>query len=180
MTTLSTEASESGVVLLTEDGSSYLKRTASGNANQRIPNLWRFLISRIQKDHADFPFLSFKHLRKTAASLVREFGDGEIAAVFLCHGQAVRSDDLADVYTNRPFGKVYATLRKIEEFLKPMFDETPEDPFPAKRKKGGPNITPAQKRKITQMGRAGFKRKKIAEEVGVTTQTVYRHLKGQK
>ena len=89
-------------------------------------------------------------------------------------------DDLADIYTNRPLGKVCAALKKIEEFLQPMFDVTPEDPFRVKQKKGGLNITPAQKRKNKQMGSAGFKRKKIAEEISVTTQTVYQHQKGLK
>jgi DNA-binding MarR family transcriptional regulator len=42
---------------------------------------------------------------------------------------------------------------------------------------GGPNITPGQIRRIRSLRKQGFKVKKIAELVGVTTQTVHRHLK---
>jgi DNA invertase Pin-like site-specific DNA recombinase len=58
-----------------------------------------------------------------------------------------------------------------------MFDALPPVPFPAERKKGGPNITPGQIRRIRSLRKQGFKIKKIAELVGVTTQTVHRHLK---
>jgi len=174
------------LLLLTEDGHSFLKPTAQGNANQRIPNTWRSLVRRVQKDNPDFHYLSFKHLRKTAGDLMRWFGGrrvsadragGEIAKIFLCHGNAVESDELADIYTNRPFGRVFEVLREVEEYLQPMFDAVPPEPFPEKRKKGGPNITSGQIRRIRSLRKQGFKIKKIAELVGVTTQTVHRHLK---
>jgi DNA-binding MarR family transcriptional regulator len=68
-------------------------------------------------------------------------------------------------------------LRKVEEYLQPMFAATPENPFPEERKKGGPNISLGQIRRIRSLKKQGFKIKKIAELVGVTTQTVHRHLK---
>lgn len=45
-----------------------------------------------------------------------------------------------------------------------------------KRKKVGPNVTPSQIRQIRSLRKQGFKVKKIAELVGLTTSTVHRHL----
>jgi hypothetical protein len=132
----------------------------------------------VQKDHPDFRVLSLGKLRKTAGDLVKQFSDGEIAGVFLRHGKVVKTDDLADVYTNRPFGKMFAALRQVEKYLQPMFDATPVDPYPEKRKMGGPNITPGQIQRIRKMRQQGYKVLKIAEDVGVTRQTVHRYSKG--
>jgi hypothetical protein len=60
----------------------------------------RSITERVRKDQTDFRGLSYNKLRKTAANLVREQADGEVAAVFLCHGTPVRADALLDVYTN--------------------------------------------------------------------------------
>jgi integrase len=89
---------------------------------QQIARSWDRLLARVQADCPDFRRLSFKHLRKTAGQLIRERSNGEIAGVFLCHGQAVATDNLADVYTNRPFDKVGATLEIVHRDLRPMFD----------------------------------------------------------
>ncbi len=61
--------------------------------------------------------------------MIRRFSDGEVSAVFLCHGQPVTSDELADVYTSRPFGKVFTAIRKAEEYLQPVFDAAGSKPF---------------------------------------------------
>ena len=36
-------------------------------------------------------------------------------AVFDCHGRPVTSDNLTDVYSNRPFGKVFQAIGRTEE-----------------------------------------------------------------
>lgn len=71
-------------------------------------------------------WLPFKHLRKTGAQLVRQASDGEIAGVFLSHGQPVASDELADVYSNRPFARVAEALAKVHAVLAPMFAAAPK------------------------------------------------------
>ena len=43
--------------------------------------------------------------------------------------------------TDRPIGKVFEALRKVEKHLEPMFAASPESPFSAERKKGGLNIS---------------------------------------
>jgi integrase len=105
------------------------KPTANGNRNQQIPNAFARLRKRIVEAGEQISELSFGKLRKTAGDLVRRFGDGEVAGVFLCHGKPVATDDLSDQYTNRPFGKVFATLRQVEEFLQPVFQAAGPAPF---------------------------------------------------
>ena len=167
-------------LFLTEQGYPLTRQTSGGNRIQRIPNIWDGLLRRVRKDHPDFRKLSFGKLRKTAGDLVKHFSNGEVAGVFLRHGNVVKTDDLLDLYTNRSFGKLFRALREVEKHLQPMFDAAPEDPFPEKRKKGGPNITLGQIRRIRSLRKQGFKVKKIAELVGVTTQTVHRHSKRKK
>jgi len=107
------------------------KLTAGGNPNMQIPNAFARLIRRVQEsdEGKDFVRRPFKMLRKTAGDLIRRHSDGEVTAVFHCRGQAVRIDDLADAYTNRPFGKVFRAIQEIEQYLKPMFDAAGKQPF---------------------------------------------------
>jgi hypothetical protein len=116
-------------LLLNGRGERYDKPTGSGNRNQQIPNRFAALRARIRKNGHEISNLSFGNLRKTSADLVRRFSDGEIAAVFLFHGQPVQTDDLADLYTNRPFGKVFEAIRRVEEHLQPVFEAAGAQPF---------------------------------------------------
>jgi integrase len=108
------------LVMLTDRGQPYTR--------QRISNAWTNLRKRIERDTGQAPgwWLPFKHLRKTAAQLVREVSDGEVAGVFLSHGQPVATDELADAYSNRPFDKVAAALEESRDKLAAMFTAAPE------------------------------------------------------
>ncbi|MCA9228783.1 MAG: hypothetical protein KDA47_24370, partial [Planctomycetales bacterium] len=97
-------------LLLNSRGEPYDKPHKNGNANMQIPNSFARLMKRIEADQHKITRLPFKMLRKTGGDLVKRFSDGEVAGVFLCHGQPVASDDLSDVYTQRPFGKVFRAL----------------------------------------------------------------------
>jgi len=103
--------SKGDLVMLTDRGRPYTR--------QRISNAWGGLGRRIEGGQGDPPswWLPFKHLRKTAAQLVREASDGEIAGVFLSHGKPVASDDLADAYSNRPFDRVALALGTVRTQL---------------------------------------------------------------
>ncbi len=116
-------------LLLNGHGEPYDKPTRSGNANRQIPNRFARLLQRITDDEHPLTRLPFKMLRKTGGDLVKRFSNGEIAGVFLCHGQPVATDDLSDAYTQRPFGKVFAALRAVERHLQPMFDAAGPRPF---------------------------------------------------
>jgi hypothetical protein len=106
------KAADPALALATERGAPFTR--------QRIANMWTKLLRRITQDHPTFRGLSFKFLRKTAGQLIRNRSNGEIAGVFLCHGQAVKTDELAAVYTNRPFNKVADALSEVREDLQPM------------------------------------------------------------
>lgn len=105
----------------------------------------------------------------------RRLSDGEVAATFLCHGQAVKVDDLADVYTDRPIGKVFEALRQVQKYLEPMFATASENPFLEERKKGGLNISLGLVRKMQTLRVRAFKVDVIARECGVNRTTVLRH-----
>ena len=139
-------------------------------------NLWRSLTTKIQKDekHKNFRCLSFGKLRKTAGNLIRMEADGEVAGVFLCHGTPVKSDDLLDVYTNRPFPKVFNAIDIVEQRLSQLWTSV-EDPFPDRRKKGGGNIPLSKIHRIQKLRKQGYKVAYIAEKTGVSHQTVIRH-----
>jgi hypothetical protein len=116
-------------LLVNGRGEPYDKRTKGGNPNKQIPNLFARLLKRIVDDHNQMTQLPFKTLRKTGGDLVKRFSDGEIKGVFLCHGNPVTTDDLDDVYTTRPFGKVFRAIREVEQYLQPMFETAGTTPF---------------------------------------------------
>jgi hypothetical protein len=163
-----------GPLLLNERGQPYDKPTATGNANQQIPNRFRDLLKRVKADENQIRMLSFNKLRKTAGDLIRRFADGETAGIFLCHGQPVQSDELLDAYTNRPFKKVFEAIRKVEEYLQPVFTAAGPEPF-----EPGPQAytTRKQVQQIADLRADGQSVKTIGERVGKSIATVHRHLK---
>lgn len=172
---------EAGVttLLVTSKGARYDAPTKGNHTNFRIPNRWIKLTERVQRDHPQFRALSFNKLRKTAGNLVREYGNGEVAAVFLCHGKPVKTDMLIDLYSNRPFGKVFETLDRIVGLVAPLWANV-ADPFPTGPTKGGPNISPGTIRRIQTMKRQGYKTGYIARTLDVSPETVRRWAKRSK
>jgi hypothetical protein len=160
-------------LVLSENGSPLDKQTKSGNANQLIPNHWERLIKRIQDDGHEIRSLSFGKLRKTASDLIKRFSDGEIAGVFDCHGTPVKSDSLSDVYTNRPFGRVFQAIREVQGYLAPIFCEAGPAPF-------APQAQAYTKRstidRIIELYEAGFATGQIAAAVGLSDAAVSRHI----
>ncbi len=133
-------------------------------------NKWALLIRRIRKGRPDLPGHSFSSLRDTAADRIRHIAGGEVDAVFLCHGNPVRQDDLLDVYTNRPFADVFRALRQLERDLKPVFDAAPSDQWE----------TPIQhytslgtREKILDLHRQGVKVPEIAKIVKKSPATIF-------
>lgn len=160
-------------LILTEKGTALDKQTVGSNANQAIPNHFSRLIKRIQEDGNEIRNLSFGKLRKTASDLIKRHSNGEIAGVFDCHGEPVKSDSLSDVYTNRPFGKVFQAIRDVQKFLAPVFKEAGNRPF-------APQAQAYTKRstieRIIELHEKGVFTGQIAAAVGVSGQTVSRHI----
>ncbi len=93
-----------------------------------LANVWDRLLDRVAEDHPGFRRLPFKYLRKPSAQLISDVGDadGETIAIFHCRGKRTADDDEADLYCRRRFPKVFAANQKVGEYLKPMFDATPQ------------------------------------------------------
>ena len=145
--------SPDSLLILSEDGTPLVKQTANGNRASRIANLWNAdLTRRIRKSKTEFRVLSFNKIRKTAGNMIRDLSDGEVAGVFLCHGEPVRTDSLIDIYTNRPFAKVFKAIRLARERLQPVFEFHAE--WPDERKKGGLNISLAKVEQIQTSARS--------------------------
>ena len=160
-------------LLVTTKGSRYDAATKSNHGNSRIPNGWSRLTARIREDLPDFRWLSFNKLRKTASNLVRSEAGGEIAGVFLCHGTPVKSDGLLDVYTNRPFAKVFEATDRVGQRLRLLWASVAE-PFPETPKQGGLKVSAEVIRRIQTMKRQGAKTGQIAKQLGVSPETVRR------
>ena len=132
------------------------------------------LLKRVCKDYPEFRRLSFGKLRKTASSLIRRFGDGETAGVFLCHGHPVRGDALLDVYANRDFASVFRAIKKVEQHLQPVFEAAPSD----LHAQPDPNKTGRKKiKRLCELKEQGLSIREIAEEVGMSKSAVARHVK---
>lgn len=165
---------------LTDLNLPYYGQTDGGNNASRISKLWyRGLMDRIRKDMPEFSRLSPKSLRKTAGNIMRDIAGGENMGVFLAHGKPVKTDDLAEQYSNRPFGKVFEHLEVMHKRLQPMWEAVPE-PFPlsqAKTRNGGPNISVGTIEAIKELTAQGKKPEEIAEALNVSVATIYRRRK---
>lgn len=161
-----------GALLLTKSGRPLTQPTENNNRNNKIANCWGRLYQRIRKDHPQFRRLSFNKLRKTAGDFIKRFSSGEIAGVFHCRGQVVRTDDLSDVYTNRHFDKVFQAIEAVRQHLAPVFVNV-TDPFPTEIKK--PSLSIGTINKIKRLREQGFTQKKVAEMLGISETTVKRY-----
>ena len=93
--------------------------------------------------------------------------------VFDCHGSPVKSDSLNDAYSNRLFGRVFQAIRKVEEYLAPVFKEAGHNPF-------APQAQAYTKRsvvdRIIELHEAGEFTGQIAAAIGLSGEAVSRHI----
>lgn len=163
-----------GALILTKDGRPLTQPTDNNNRNNKIPNCWGRLLKRIRKDKENEKFrtLSFNKLRKTAGDQIKKVSSGEIAGVFHSRGQVVPTDDLSDLYTNRPFDKVFEAIEAVRTYLAPIFEGV-TDPFPQEIKK--PALSIGTIRKIKKLRQQGYTQQKVAEMLGISDSTVKRY-----
>lgn len=165
------EESTKGMFFITTAG----KPIAEKNRRTgRIPNAWNSLLDRIQEQRKEFKRLSFKYLRKTGSSFVRELSTRELAKAYLSQGQPAGENDDVEAYANLPYKQLFDVLDDVHILLKPVWDSV-DDPFPEGRKLGGKvNIAPEQIKRIKRLRNNGVSVAKIAEEMGLNQSTVYR------
>lgn len=160
-------------LVVSEKGTPLDQQTKGSNSNQLIPNHFARLVQRIREDGQELRPLSFGKLRKTGSDLIKRFSNGEIAGVFDCHGEPVKSDSLSDAYTNRPFGKVFQAIRTVQTYLEPVFREAGPAPFLMQ-----PQAYTKRSviERIIQLHQEGVFTGQIAAAVGLSGQTVSRHI----
>lgn len=168
--------SMTALLYLNDSGHSYTRKTENGNSNNQITNAWNRLLKRVREDHPEFRWLPHEALRDSAANWIRGEYSGEIAEVFLSHGAPIGSKSLVECYTNKPFGKLFEALQWLEKKLQPVWDATPENPFPEKRKLGGGGLSLKRRRMIKRLAAEGVPVPQIAKRVRCSVATVYRHL----
>ena len=157
-----------GLVFTTKNGLGLLEPTKANTKGAYIPNTWYRLLRRVKKFDAGFKPLGFHHLRKTSGNLMRKFSDGETMGVHLCHGKPVKTDDLAGVYSNPVFERVFEAQQRVYEHLADIFTPLKQIELPRK-------ISPATIRQIREMKRNGVKTKHVSEILGVTEDSVRRY-----
>ncbi len=169
------EATNNSLLLVTANRHPFYRLTGGGNRNQRFAAMWASLTGRVRKDKdkQDFRQLSFGKLRKTGGNMIRRLAGGEIHSIYICHGAPVKMDDLAELYSNRPFAILFDTLRKIEDQLQPLWDAVP-DPFGRYTQQ---YTSLSKVKQIKAMDQDGVPVVEIARAVGVSRMTVYRHTK---
>lgn len=86
----------------------------------------------------------------------------------------MKTDALSDVYTNRDFAKVFAAIKKVEQYLQPMFDAAPRNLL---EKPPNQRMGRFIARQIRELRKQGSSIKEIADHLGVATSTVSDHLK---
>jgi integrase len=167
------------LVLLNDNGHALTKPTKGGNPNHQITNMWTRLLKRVRKDHPTFPRLPHEALRDTAANWIRHKFGGEIADTYLAHGSPLGANSLIECYTNRPWGNVFEAIRWLEATkLAPMFKATPANPFPDERVLGGGGLTLKTKKLIRELSASGAPVAEVADQVGCSKMSVYRHKAG--
>lgn len=108
-----------GEVFVTENGQPYSKQRMANQWNERI-------LPRVLKANPEFRKLPPKSLRKTSGNIIRDItGSGEIMGIFHSRGKVVKSDDLAEVYSNRPWRHVFEAIEKMHERLQPLWTAVP-------------------------------------------------------
>jgi hypothetical protein len=160
--------------VVSKTGKPLNRLTRGGNENQTIKNHWDRLLKRVKADYPDFHTLPFKCLRKTGANLVRRIAKNratELASMYLAHSERSDSPDtLLHHYTDRPWGLLHKTLRRLRRKLNKMFS-TVADPWKPQRH----TVSPLTRSRIRALRAEGWTQEAIAKEVGLHPVTVGRY-----
>jgi integrase len=169
--------SERAELILTEKGEPVADQTSGGNRAQTIPNTWGRLTQRVRKlEDKAFRKLSFNKLRKTSSTAIRKLCGGEVAGIFLAHGNPVPTDSLVDLYANRDFTQVHEACDRWRERLSPMFVDVAAPFVKEKRKHQKPEAILEKRARIVALRAENKTLKQIGQEVGLSINAVRHHL----
>jgi hypothetical protein len=162
---------DSAYVVLNAAGGALTTKTTGNNENQVIKNHWDNLMKRVVADVPGFHVLPFKHLRKTAGSMIRHLkvkGAVELAVMFLAHGERMDGNDSQlSAYTDRPWRKLHKALFLLRRKLLPVITSV-QDPWVYQMN----TISPMKRARVKELRAAGKTLKVIAAEVGLHEMTV--------
>lgn len=165
-----------GVVFIATSGKPVYHEADSGSVIDGFANRWNDLVKRIRKDKGDdFPKYSFGKIRKTAATEILRLADPHIASMLLAH-HTVSEDELLRRYANLPWEDLFTAQRKLEAELRPVFDAAGDDPYGKKPKT---YIGVEKTKAIFELHELGYSAYEIADQLGTTASTVYRHLQAR-
>lgn len=140
------------------------------NAQSKFANTWDRLVQRVQKSHPDFRRLPFGTLRDTLPDVLRHHESDDLAVLCLAHGTPFHGDSLLECYSNKPFGRLHAALRRMHEHFRPVFDAAPDDPYEESKS----YLPLVVKQKIRAMLGEGKVPAHIAKACAVSAMTVHR------
>ncbi|MAT14746.1 MAG: hypothetical protein CMJ46_05675 [Planctomyces sp.] len=158
-------------LVLKKNGESYWRKTKGGTRAKDAPKLFHNLVTRVQKDFPDFPWLGFNALRDTSIDFVRQASDAELASTQAAHKHQ-SSDKHLDAYSNPRIQELFLVLDVLELKLSPIFEAAGLYPFdqPPKNYLGHKAID-----QMTEMLKSGQRPVDIARECEVSIATVYRY-----
>jgi integrase len=140
------------------------KRTVSGNRGARVANKWASLEKRIKKDYPNFVMHPYSTLRDTGASAIRAIAGGEVAEIYLSHGNPIPDGVLLERYANKPWHKLHDALTEWGNKIEAAFKV--DDAFPDDYKPTNISVSKGTIEKIKDLRNQGYKLGKIAEIVG--------------
>jgi hypothetical protein len=171
-----TKHKRNGLIFLAVSGKPVYHESENGNVIDGFGNRWNNLIARIRKDKGEeFPAYSFGKIRKTAATETLRLADPHVASMLLAH-KTISDDELLRRYVNLPWDSLYDAQRRLEQELGPVFEAAGPDPFKSKPKT---YIGVGKTKAIFELENSGLTPARIAEELGITPATVYRHLQAK-
>ena len=160
-------------VLFVREGSGQpLYNEAATNAQAGFANIWTRLLDRVQKSDPAFPRLPFGSLRDTLPEVLRQDYSDELASMAIAHGKPARGDSLLECYSNKPFGRFHAAVRKLRRHFEPMFAAV-ADPLA----EGKQYLPLATRDRVRAMLAAGHGPTDVARACGVSRMTVLRERK---
>jgi hypothetical protein len=163
------QPSDTDILLLTEKGLPYWRKTKNGNRAHAIPRLWNDLLKRVQRDHPDFPRLPFNSLRDTSADMVRRLAGEEVASLHLAHKHQSKDENLGR-YTNPVRKRHFRALRRLERKLEPIFTAAGDGWSQRPKTYLGLSKT----KKVLELRSQGVAPKQIAETLGISVASVHR------
>jgi len=161
---------EDDILLLTEKGQPYWRKTKGGNRANAIPRLWAELLKRVRVDHPDFPMLPFNSLRDTSADMVRQLAGEEVASLHLAHKHQSKDENLRR-YTNPVRKPHFKALLRVEWRLKTVFEAAGDEPWVRQPKS---YMGKAKVQELLKLRQQGMSPKDIATKLDISVASVYR------